>query len=245
MPITSSDLVLYNSANMPTDDTSTSGGAIDTLRRPVFTQMTANAQLALVSSGSDTRQVTITGRRADGTYTSETVTLNGTTEVLTTNTYERLLRAEASATHASNTITIRQGSGGSTLATIPPNERGVTAMFINSASESSAVNRYEKVFFRNNHASLTLQSAKVTLTADPASKIFIGLATSKDDSGSVTNRRTAPSGITFVDDNVAVDVPGGTLEAGSAIGVWVRQSLAANDSPVRSTFTLQVSGTTV
>jgi len=245
MPIASSDLVLYNSASMPTDDTSTSGGAIDTLRRPVFTQMTANAQLALVSSGADTRQVTITGRKTDGTYTSETVTLNGTTEVLTTNTYERLLRAEASATHASNTITIKQGAGGSTLATIPPNERGVTAMFINSASESTAVDRYEKVFFKNNHATLTLQSAQVTLTADPAAKIFIGLATAKNDSGSVANRKTAPAGITFVDDNVAVNVPGNTLEAGSAIGVWVRQSLAANDAPVRSTFTLQISGTTV
>jgi hypothetical protein len=135
MPITSSDLVLYNSANMPTDDTVHLVEPSILCVGQFFTQMTANAQLALVSSGSDTRQVTITGRKTDGTYTSETVTLNGTTEVLTTNTYERLLRAEASATHASNTITIRQGSGGSTLATIPPNERGVTAMFINSASE--------------------------------------------------------------------------------------------------------------
>jgi hypothetical protein len=116
MPITSSELILYNSANMPTDDTSTSGGAIDAQRRPVFTQMTANAQIALVSSGADTRQVTVMGRKPDGTLVTENVTLNGTTEVLTTNTYERLLRATASATHASNTITLKQGSGGSAMA---------------------------------------------------------------------------------------------------------------------------------
>lgn len=245
MPITSSDLVLYNSANMPTDDTSTSGGAVDTLRRPVFTQLTANSQIALVSSGADTRVATITGRLPNGNLVTENVTLNGTTEVLSANTYERLLRLDLSATHASNTVTVRQGSGGPTIATIPPGERGITAMFINSQSESTAVDRYEKVFFRNNHATLNLQSAKVTLTADPASKIFIGLATAKNDTGSVPNRRTAPSGITFVDDNVEVAVPGDVLEAGSAIGVWVRQSLAANDAALKSTFTLRISGTTV
>ena len=243
MPITASDLVLYASANMPTDDTSTSGGAVDTTIRPVFNQLTANAQIAVSSDGADTRQITIEGRKPDGVYVSETLTLNGTNEVLTTNFYERLLRATLSSTSSDRTVTLKQGSGGSTLATIPPNEKGITALFINSRSDPSAQEvRYEKVFWRNNHSSLTLTSAKITLTADPAGKIKIGVATSKNDSDSVANRKTAPSGITFVDDNVEVDVPGTTLESGSSIGVWVQQTLAAGDLPLKSTFTLRLAG---
>lgn len=245
MPITANDLILYASANMPMNDTDPSGGAIDTTIRPAFTQMTANAQIAVVSDGADTRQITITGRKPDGSLVSETLTLNGTTEVLSTLTYERLLRAVLATTDAARTVTIRQGAGGATLATIPPGEKGVTATFIDSASSDVTENRYEKVFFRNSHATLTLNSAKVTLTGDPAGKIRIGLASAKNDNGQVTNRKTAPAGVTFVDDNVALDVPGNTLEAGSAIGVWVNQTLNAGDAPVRSTYTLRLSGTSV
>jgi hypothetical protein len=229
---------------MPTSDTGTSGGGISTTSRPVFTQFTADARLALVSSGADTRTATVTGRLASGAINTEDVALNGTTEVLTTQTYERILRVTLSATHASNTVTLRQGAGGATIATIPPNETQVTLMFYDSASEAAAVTRYEKFFWRNNHASLTLNNARITLTGDPAARIRIALATAKNDTGSVTNRRTSP-GLTFSDDGVALTVPGGTLEAGSGIGVWVEQSLPANDTPKRTTFTTQLEGTTV
>jgi hypothetical protein len=244
MPVTSSDLVLYGSANRPTDDTSTSGGAIDTQNRPDFSRMTAAAQLELVSDGADTRQVTVAGRRPDGTSLSETVTLNGTTPVLTTNTFARLLSATLSATSSTRTVTIRQGAGGSTLMTLPPNTLSRSALFRNSASEATAADRHEKVFWRNNHASLALLNAIVTLTADPDARIMIALATAQNDTGSVTNRKTAPAGLTFVDDNVDVAVPGTDLGPGSAIGVWVRQSLPANDVAHDTTFTLQIRGTT-
>jgi len=84
--------------------------------------MSANAQISLVSSGADTRTVTLVGLDANGNPISETDTLNGTTAVLSTNTFSKLYLAYASATNASNTITIKQGSGGSTLGTIGPNE---------------------------------------------------------------------------------------------------------------------------
>jgi hypothetical protein len=84
--------------------------------------MSANAQIALISSGADTRTVTLKGLDASSNPISETVTLNGTTEVLSTNTFSKLYLAYASATDANNTITIKQGSGGSTLGTIGPNK---------------------------------------------------------------------------------------------------------------------------
>ena len=244
MPIVAADLIKYGSASRPEDDVSTSGGAIDADDRPVFTQMTANAVIAVVSDGADTRTVTVYGRLASGARDSEALVLNGAVEVIGAKTFERLLRVVAASASGTRTVTVKQGSGGSTLGTIPINEIGFYALFIDSASESGATVRYEKVFWRNAHATLTLNSAKVTLTADPSAKIKIALATAKNDSVSVANRKTSP-GLSFSDDGVELTVPGGTLEAASAIGTWVEMSLAGDDPPVRSTFTTRLAGTSV
>lgn len=158
-------------------------------------------------------------------------------------TFERLLTLTLSAADAARTVTVRQGSGGPTRATIGPNEVTRTTLFRRSASGAAAITRYEKVFARNNHATLALTSAQVTLTADPDARIRIGLAPAVGDTATVANRTTAPTGVTFVDDNVAQSVPGGSLAAGAAIGVWIEQALPPNDVAHRTTFTLQLSGT--
>ncbi len=118
-------------------------------------------------------------------------------------------------------------------------------MFLRSASESGATTRYDKMHWLNDNETLTLNLAQVQLTVDPSSKIRQGVHTAKDDSATITNRETAPGGVTFVDDSVQQAVPGNTLEAASAIGVWIEMQLTADDSPVRSTFTTELAGTTV
>ena len=96
------DLRIYGSANMPEDDTSTTGGAIATSVKAFFDDMAATANIQIVSSSaSDTTQtVTVTGRKPSGNIITEVKTLNGTTAVpMTTNTsWERLLKAVKSAT---------------------------------------------------------------------------------------------------------------------------------------------------
>jgi hypothetical protein len=245
MSLTSSDLKLFCSQNMPEDDISTSGGTINTQVKPEFTQMTANSVIAIVSDGADTRNVTITGRRPNGVIDSETLTLNGTTEVVGTKTFERLLKVMASTTSASRTITIKQGSGGSTLGTIEPNMLGFRIVFYNSKSESATVKRFEKLCWKNVHDSLALTDAVHRLSADPLGKIRVGLDTAKNSSSSVSNRKTVPSGVTFVDDNVDQSVPSGYLDAGEFIGVWIEQTLAANDPAAKGSFTLQLSGASI
>lgn len=244
MPITAAELIKYGAASRPEDDVSTSGGAIDADDRPVFTQMTANALIAVVSDGADTRTVTVFGRLASGARDSEALVLNGAVEVVGAKTFERLLRVAVGATSGTRTVTVKQGAGGATLGTIPINEIGFYAVFIDSASEAGATVRYEKAFWKNTNATLTLNAAKVTLTADPEAKIKIALAASKNDSGSVGNRKTSP-GLSFSDDNVELSVPGTTLEAASAIGAWVEMTLAGDNPPVRSTFTTRLAGTSV
>src|SRR3990172_13219300 len=100
MPVSSTDLILYCSANMPENDTTTSGGAIDTAVRPVFTQMAANDTIEALSDGSDTRTVTVTARKPDGSSSSEAKALTGATPIAfsTLGTVERILKVVVGAT---------------------------------------------------------------------------------------------------------------------------------------------------
>lgn len=243
MPLTSDDLVLYASQNTPTDDTSQSGGAIDATMRLLSVWMTETSSIELVSDGPDTRQATITARKPDGTIASETLTLNGTTPVQTSGSYESLLRVILSATSPDRTVTVSQVSSSQVLHRIAPGERGATSLFVNAASDpAQETHRYEKVFWKNVHPSLSLTEAAVTLALDQAGTIQIGMEAAKNGNGSVANRRTVPGGVGFVDDNVPLPVPGNSLGPGEAIGVWVRLYLRALHPPVRSKFTLRISG---
>lgn len=245
MSIVASDLRFHCAASMPENDTGTSGGAIDTAARPEFTQLSANAVTAALSDGADTRNLTITGRNAAGAIVGETIALNGVTEIVFTTTLERWLKWVLASSSGTRIVTVKQGSGGTTRGTIGLNETTRRLLFYDSASDPSSIKiRYEKVFALNAHATLTLTSAKVTLTADPAARIRIGLATTLNDTGSVTNRLTAPGGVTFVDDSVAQNVVGGALAAGDKQGTWIEQNLPAADPAQKSTFTLELFGTT-
>lgn len=247
MPITASDLKGYLSANMPENDTATSGGAISTTGKFEITDLAADDALeALSTSAADTMALTLVGRKPTGEIASETKALAGTTVVSFTGlgVIKDFLKAQL-ASAAAGTITIRRASAGPTVCTLEPGLTKAIRLFYDSTSEATQAVRYEKIFLRNTHATLTLTSATVTLTSDPAGRYKIGLAPTVDDSASVANRKTAPTGVTFVDDNVAQTVPGGQLAAGQAIGVWVQQDLPANDPAHDSTITVQLAGSTI
>lgn len=246
MSILSAELIAYASASRPDDDTDGVGGAIDPLIRPTFTQFTATALAAFVADAADTRILNVKGRLATGVFVTEEVVLNGTNEVLSSNSFERLLSVTAPSV-SGTVVTVKQGSGGATRGTIPAQEKGFTALFINSASDPSVpVDRYEKIFIKNTNGTLTLTSSVVTLTADPQSRIMIGLATAIDGSTSIANRLAVPAGISFVDDGVDQNVPNSqNLPAGSAIGVWCEQGLLAADAAFKNTFTVRLQGNTI
>lgn len=248
MPIVPADLIAYNALNRPEDDVATGGGGRDVDFRPDFTQLAADDDIeVLSSSGSDTTQVvTVDGRNAAGAFVTATATLNGTTPVILSpaTTFERVLSISMDA-DAVGTVTVRRSVAGATIFVIPIGERGSSAFFIASASAVGAVTRHDKFFWENANATLTLNAAEVQLTADPASRIRQAVETSKDDTNTIANRLAVPAGVTFVDDSVQQDVPSTTLEALTAIGIWVEQALLAADAPIRTTFTHELAGTTV
>lgn len=247
MPISASDLVIYNSANMPDSDTGTSGGAIDTLRRPDFTQIAANDTIQAVSSNNaDTMNITVEARDPAGNVVSETKALNGTTAIDFTSlgTVERILRVELASAPAGN-VTVRRSTGPTTIRVIPAGERGFGMFARKLASDPSVVkNYYFKVFVKNTHASLALQNATIRQSADPADRVTHLPAASANDSASVSDRQTAPAAADTLDPDVFDDNDKtiGSLAAGDAWGVWLRVQLPAGDGPHRTSYTLEVTG---
>jgi hypothetical protein len=86
-----------------------------------MTAWSANAVVSVASSSTDARTATVYGLTTGGTPVSETLNLLGTNEVLSSNTYSKVWAVILSATHGSNTVTVRQGSGGTIRGTIGPN----------------------------------------------------------------------------------------------------------------------------
>lgn len=244
MTLTASDLIAYACANRPTDDASLGGGGIDATIRPVFVQLTSNDDIeALSSSGSDTSTLTITGRKDDGTVTTQNITLQGTTAVATTVIFS-VVYSITYASGAIGVIQVRRSPGGANICIIPAGEKGVAMLFAGSVSGVAGTVRYDKFFWKNVNGATSLLTGLCRIVADPDARIRCGIATAVNDSATVANRLTAPAGITFVDDNVDQSIPGGgTLAAGSAIGIWVELTLPSQDSEHKSTFTMQISGT--
>lgn len=101
-----------------------------------MTNFSAGALVALVSDGADTRQATIVGEDNTGARQTENVTLNGTTEVLSSGTYAKVYAVYLSALDASRTVTVKQGSGGTARGTIGNSKKICFLWFGKKASGS-------------------------------------------------------------------------------------------------------------
>lgn len=252
MAIASTDLVFYASASMPEDDSTTSGGTIDRDTRIVFTDISADDTVEIVSSavGDTTQGVTITGRRADGVIVSEAETLNGTTAVTTTQSFERILKVVMNS-DATGTVTVRKQFDNVTIGAIPPGERGFRRPFYDAtayATGGGTKTLYEKIILANNHTSLSLLNATVEATSDPSAILSFRLEDARNDNNSTTNRLTEPTGMDANSwDDSEKSVPGGylgdaTTSTEDEIGVWLRLSLSESETPGESSYTLTVSG---
>ncbi len=247
MSIIATELVKYGAANRPEDDTSTVGGAIDTsCLIAIITPLAADDVVRAVSSaaGDNTQTLTLTGRTPAGEITSDAIALNGTTVVAGTVTFERILKAVLSGVCVGDVTIERNTNPYDDIAIIPAGKISASIQFIGASSEASATDRYEKAFWKNENASLSLTSATLTLTADPSASVMIGIDTAKDSSASEAGRKTAPTGVTFVDDSVSIDIPGNQLEAGVAIGEWCKFSRGANAAAIKTSYTTELAGQT-
>jgi hypothetical protein len=215
------------------------------LRRPDFTQVTIGDTVEVISSSaSDTQNCTIEARKADGTIVSETLALTGTTAKIFAGNgaIDRILKVEL-ASVAIGTITVRKSVAGATFRTIPVGERGFSMIFRKGrARPAGTVNYYAKFFWKNTNATNALLSAQVSESADPSGTITHGLAASVNDSGTTTNRQTAPGGVTFA--GTAANVPWyGSRRDGRDRRV-AEHDVGDEQRAIRSTYTSALSGST-
>jgi len=252
MPVLDSDIVFYGAASMPDDDAPLAiGGAIDLTTRIAFEDIVATDQIEILSSnaGDTTQTVTIHGRNAAGEVISDALSLNGTTLVLSALTFERVSKVVVSAAHAGN-ITIRDEGTDTEIMLI---ESGVlqvrTPFYHASAEDGGGAERkyYDKIFARNNHATLSLTSAVIIENADPSAKVAFALESTlngSDTNGAGNNRQVAPGGYTFdsADKNV---VNGQNHTAQAAQGIWLELTLAAGTAAAKSSWTVEEAGVTV
>lgn len=262
MSVTTSDIKIYGAANHAEDNSSTQGGAIDLTTVMVFDDSTLantlNDTIDIVSDNSaDTTQtVTITGRLSTGVIASEALSLNGTTTVNGATTFERILKIVVSASHT-GTISVRRNSDSTTIgsllgtATAPGGTAELTLrrpFYDVSADIAGGSSRdfYEKVFIKNNNSTNALLSAAVAENADPTGYVTFDLEDAVDDTNSTASRlNTVPAGMLGSFDSTTKNVPGTNLAPGSAIGVWIKLTLAAGTAAAKTTWTVQMTGKTI
>ncbi len=252
MPITSSDIKFYGSAVMAELDTTPSqGGAINTAIKMLFTDIstTDNVTIISTSAADNTQTVTITGRDATGAIVSEALSLNGVSRVVGAQLFERILKIVINAAHA-GTVTVTRDNGPTytEIASMPTGILQVRRPFYNASADiasGSSRDYYEKIFIKNEHASLSLLSAFIKELSDPTGNVTFDLESSVNGTNTTTNRVTTPSsGMLGSFDSNDKSVPGTNLASGSAIGVWMKLTLAAGTSPAKSTYTFRVNGAT-
>lgn len=250
MSVTAAEIILYGSANMPQDDVSTSGGAIDLTTIIVPTSATLFNALAdkldAVSSnaGDNSQTVTITGRNAGGSIDTEVIALNGTTLVNGVKTWQSIEKIVVSGAH-SGTITLTKHTGGAGVAALVSGVLTCRRLFYGAAADpggGASQVRYEKFFIKNTDGTNSYLGLTITETSDPSAVLDWAVALAVNDTVSVANRKTAPPTITFA--STATTIPGNDLAAGAAIGIWARLTLAAGQAAAEYAWGLQTSGTT-
>jgi hypothetical protein len=121
MSVIPSDLVAYGSANMPEADGVAVGGAVDFSRRVAFYDITPAGTIDFVSSSAtDTGvKIQVAGRDSTGVIqTPAAVTLNGTTVVTGSQSFERLLYGVVSGASPTGPLTDPGGSNANTNASM-------------------------------------------------------------------------------------------------------------------------------
>jgi hypothetical protein len=142
MSVKPGDIRFYGSANMPDGDGATTGGALDTTKKITFVDVSPTGTVDYVSSSSSDTATTITatGRDSTGAIQPETKTLNGTTKVTGSQSFERLLKAVAGGTTAVGVIAVLSHTAliSAHTAQAAANSTGITPALIQLQSGDAA-----------------------------------------------------------------------------------------------------------
>lgn len=242
MAITAADLKSYCALSRPNDDSSVGGGAIDVTMRLLNSIILGNARVRfLSSSASDVSTAVIRGKGLGGQSLIEEIVLNGTTAIKGKLPFDTVTEIRLSSA-AIGSIAVRNDETSALFHTIAVGEKGAGSLFkYATAGYVDGAIRYDKLFIKNTHATDSISLGSVVLTENEETVYEIGVDLSINGSLSISDRLTAPTGITFYNDSITVNFPA-TLTHGQAIGVWVKQTLVFRGLPEDNTVILTVNG---
>jgi len=265
MSVVAADLVVIASANMPEDDSSTSGGAADESVKMTFTDIDITDTLNMVSdTAGDAGVFRVFGKDATGADITEDFTISGTSVqagTLNFRTIDKIVKQSGSR-NAGATVTVYRTSTGAPLATleavnVSPTGVEIDAIrkiFFDVASGAAQIAVHEKVFYHNENATFTLSDANVQIVSftPPGTLVFaLALEDSLDGSESVSDRiDDEPSNIvggSFQAAGTDIAVPNSQNHSpGSNAGCWIKMTVPIGHAAVvSSTFTLQETGNTL
>jgi len=163
--------------------------------------------------------------------------------------FERILKFELDGVAAGNVI-VRKDSGGATLGTFLPGITTIRRIFYLASADvfgGSAREYHEKIFVKNEHATLDLTEASIIELSDPGANVAFDLESTldgTDTNGAGNSRLVAPGGYTF-DSTTKSVANSGNHTAGTAQGIWCELSLAAGDPPAKNIYTFRELGKTI
>lgn len=252
MSVASTDLVVYGSATMPEDDTTTNvGGAIATnIKMEMAADITVTGLIEGVSLGGNSQTLDVAYRTAAGVAGTELQSLDGATAVAFAASMERILKMTLSRS-AGSLVTVRKTSAGTTLGTLPIGVKEIRRPFyLAVAPDSGTKSYYEKVFYHNLHQTLALTSASIYESADPTGNVTFALdgvaaacALNLNVSSGASVRTSPPGGrITSFDGASKGIRANNNLQPASAQGVWLRLLLSNTDAATKTSYTIGAKG---
>ena len=259
MAVDAGQLIIYASSGMPEDDSTVTGGDINSGIRLQFDDLEASTTIVAYSTSNvDINTLTVYGRNNAGSIVNEAITVSGTGLSLGgSTTFSGIFKATLSHATGFGLITV-SGSSQNVVAKIPINESGFRLPFYAATSAAgSSKTFYEKVFVKNRSGSSTLNTANVIQIADTgvSSKITFGLENGKScpgpfllsgvgPTGLVANRLTVPSHVDSFGSGTSGVWPSGTgnLEPTAYQGVWLKLSLDAGEGKLDSFYEINASG---
>ena len=259
MSVSAGQLIFYASSGMPEDDSTVTGGDINSGIRLQFDDLEASTTIvAYRTTNVDINTLTVYGRNNAGSIVNEAITVSGTGLSLGgSTTFSGIFKATLSHATGFGLITV-SGSSQNVVAKIPINESGFRLPFYAATADAgSSKTFYEKVFVKNRSGSSTLNTANVIQIADTgvSSKITFGLENGKScpgpfllsgvgPTGLVANRLTVPSHVDSFGSGTSGVWPSGTgnLEPTAYQGVWLKLSLDAGEGKLDSFYEINASG---
>jgi hypothetical protein len=167
-------------------------------------------------SGDVGLNVILVGRNSVGAIINDTVQLNGTGLATGILTFRHVLRVNTFG--SSGELSINRLSDNSGLITVVSGVSSVKNLFSVITKNTST---YEKVFLENTSNSNALLNGIIYESTNPDSAFSFALATSKNDTETITSLTTAPTGCTSFT-NLSKSIPSGILRPGECIGVWIK-----------------------